>query len=130
MSNPSKAKGTRAETKVVKYLEYCGWKAKRKPLTGSKDEGDIECLPPNRRNWLTLEIKAGKQTANPNRTQLGEWLRQADTEAKNAGCDKSYLVVVRYRRQLIDADVYIQYKNRSGRLARKHMFLDEFAKNY
>lgn len=129
MSNPSKAKGTRAETKIVRYLEYCGWRAKRKALTGSNDEGDIECLPPNGRKWLTLEVKAGKQTAIPNRTQLNEWLRQADIEAKNAGCDKSYLVVVRYRRQLIDADVYLQYEDKRGRLIRRHMYLDEFAQN-
>lgn len=127
MSNPSKAKGTRAETKIVKYLKYCGWQAKRKALTGSNDEGDIECLPPNGTEWLTLEIKAGKQTANPNRTQLTEWLRQAKIEAENAGCNKSFLVVVRYRRQLIDADVYIQYEDGDGYPTRAHMFLDEFA---
>ena len=117
MGNPSKAKGTRAESKVVKFLESYGIKAKRKALTGSKDEGDV-CLTDLN---ITLEIKAGKQTANPNRTQLEMWLDQANVESRNSQT-VCYLCVVRYNRQIKDADVYIRDKG-----FRKHMYLDEFA---
>lgn len=100
MANPNKQKGTRAETKVVKYLKEYGIEAKRKALTGNKDEGDIQVY-----DYVTLEVKAGKQTANYNRTQLNEWLRQARVEAKNSG-QECYLVIVRYQRKIEDAEVW------------------------
>lgn len=99
--NKNKAKGTRAESRVVKFLESHGIKAKRKALSGSKDEGDIE-LP---ELDICLEVKTGKQTANYNRTQLEEWLRQTKVEQKNSG-QECCLVIVRYRRSLEDAEVW------------------------
>ena len=126
MANKSKAKGTRAETNVVRFLESYGLGAKRKALTGSKDEGDVELFDaPNLKEPMTIEVKAGKQTANPNRTQLTEWLRQAREEAKNSG-QRCILCVVRYNRQIKDADVYFQYEDDYG-FVRSHMYLDEFA---
>ena len=54
--NKSKQKGTRAETKVVRYLEDHGIKARRKALAGSKDEGDIEIYDaPRLREPLTID---------------------------------------------------------------------------
>ncbi len=117
MGNPSKAKGTRAESKVVKFLNGYGIKAKRKALAGSKDEGDVLLDELN----ITLEIKAGKQTANPSRSQLETWLEQAEVEAVNSGT-VCFLCVVRYNRLLKDADVYIRDKGFT-----RHMYLDEFA---
>lgn len=108
MANLSKAKGTRAETKVVNYLNDHGLQARRKSLKGSKDEGDIEVIAEGFEP-VTLEIKAGKMTSNPSRSQLNEWLKQAEVEAKNSGT-KCYLVVVRYKRKIEDAEVYRSYK--------------------
>ena len=130
MANPSKAKGTRAETAVVRFLAAHGWEAKRKALSGSKDCGDIAILAPNSKVWQTAEVKAGKQTANPSRSQIDEWLRQSRIEAKNSGEKASALIIVRYKRKLKDADVYLQYYDSDGYFTRAHMFLDEFTDGY
>lgn len=120
MANPNKAKGTRAETAVVRFLnEYDGVHAQRRALSGSNDCGDVE-VTTARGLHVVLEVKTGKQTANPSRTQLEEWLRQARVESENSGLP-CYLVVVRYRRKLCDADVYTD-------ITRQHLYLDEFAR--
>ncbi len=118
--NRSKAKGTRAESQVVKYLAACGFAAERIALHGSKDQGDVK-VSNQQGETFVLEVKAGQQTANPNRTQLTEWLRQAKEESNNSGLP-CYLVVVRYRRSLKDAEVYIQKQNDTV-----FKYLDEFA---
>lgn len=100
MANKSKQKGTRAETKVVKALLEAGLRAERRPLKGSKDEGDVIV-----EDRYILEVKAGKQTANYNRTQKEEWLRQTREEKKNSG-KQAWLVIVRYNRRLQDAEVW------------------------
>lgn len=132
MANKSKKKGTRAETSVVRFLESYGFKARRKTLKGNKDEGDIELFDaPGLCSPITIEVKAGQQTANPNRAQLEEWLRQARIEGENSG-QQCVLCVVRYRRKLKDADVYLQYENEyaPGEIIREHMYLDEFCETY
>lgn len=101
MSNPSKQKGTRAETKVVRYLKEHGVDARRKALSGSKDEGDVE-LP---ELCVSLEVKSGKQTDKYNRAQLNEWLRQAREEQENAR-QRCYLVVARHGRSVKDYEVW------------------------
>lgn len=118
MSSKSKAKGTRAETAVVKFLEGYGIEAARRALSGSVDHGDILV---NAAIDMVIEVKAGKQTANPNRGQLEEWLRQAEVEA-SASNVPGILVVVRYNRKLCDADVYFRWR---GMIV--HLYLDEYA---
>lgn len=133
MANKSKAIGTRGETKVVKFGESYGYGLKRKALAGNKDEGDIEFFDaPRLYEPITIEVKAGEQTVNPNRAQLVEWLRQARVEAENSG-QVCVLCVVRHRRQIKDADVYIQYEDEHGNdgdIVREHMYLDEFFESY
>ena len=121
--NKSKAKGTRAETAVVRYLLDHGIQAERRALSGNEDKGDVKFWN-KEGNPRILEVKAGKQTQNPNRTQLEEWLRQARVEEFNSGM-LCALCVVRYNRKLRDADVYVQYKL-SNTIVREHMYLDEF----
>ena len=120
MTNKSKQKGTSAETEVVKYLQSKGIEAERMALHGNQDQGDIrvrcdgyDCI---------LEVKTGKQTANPSRADLEEWLRQTDIESINAGIP-GFLVVRRFRRKLCDCDVW----RHNGRI-RGHWFLDDFVK--
>lgn len=100
MANKSKQKGTRAETKVVKALLEAGLRAERRPLKGSKDEGDVIV-----EDRYILEVKAGKQTANYSRKQKKEWMRQTKEERKNSG-KHAYLIIVRYNRRLQDAEVW------------------------
>lgn len=130
MANRNKAKGTKAETAVVKFLKQHGVSAERKVLKGNKDEGDVRAVIDGVE--YLFEIKAGKQTANPNRTQLTEWIRQSTVEAANAGIDpcNAFLIVVRFNRQLKDADVYRAYWDYSSGqeiVGWMHMYLDRFA---
>lgn len=120
MANKSKAKGTRAESKVVKYLIDHGISAKRKALSGNKDEGDIgvEFYGTD----ITLEVKTGKMTDNYSRKQLEEWLRQTEVEGKNSDT-RSALVIVRYRRKIDDAEVI--WKKDNGIML---IYLDDFVR--
>lgn len=128
--NKSKAKGTRAETKVVRFGESLGLKLRRKALAGSKDEGDVEFYggTPRLSTPIAIEVKAGKQTANPTRGQLEAWLNQAKVEAENSG-QKCVLCVVRFGRSIKDADVWNVYEDDWGEV-RSHMYLDEFFGQY
>ena len=120
MANRNKAKGTRAETKLVKYLLENGCVARRQALAGSDDQGDLEVYAPDSTEKIIVEVKAGKQTAAPRRSQIEDWCRQAEVEAVNAG-GAPVLVVMRYQRALEDADVYIPSAH-----CRMHMYLDEW----
>lgn len=122
MANKSKAKGTHAESKVVKELHANGIEAERRALHGKDDEGDILITLPNGEKRI-LEVKTGKMTHNPNRSKLTEWLKQTRDEERNSGL-KGALVIVRYRRSLKDADVYIQHKL-SDCMVIEHMYFDE-----
>lgn len=119
--NKSKAIGTRAETNVCRFLQKHGINAERRALAGNKDLGDIKISTSTMHTDMIIEVKAGKQTWNPSRTQLAEWLRQTETEGKNSKT-RCALCVVRYKRHLEDADVYFPYMG-----MRCHMYLDEFA---
>ena len=121
MGNPNKAKGTRAESKVVKYLTNNGIKARRQALAGSDDQGDI--LVETTEGDYIVEVKTGKQTAAPNRTQIMEWCRQARVEAENVG-GLPVLIVVRYNRSIEDADVYVPLVD----AFRTHFYLEDWAK--
>ncbi len=124
MSNPSKKKGTTAETKVVKFLEARGLKAERKALAGSNDKGDIRLHLPGG-GEVSLEVKAGMQTASYSRGQLDKWLDQAETEGRNAGVQAA-LIIVRYNHRLANAEVWFppQYS-----ACRGMMYLDEYARH-
>lgn len=124
MANPSKVKGTRAETRVVRYLEDHGFVARRQALAGSNDPGDIEAYAPDSTDKIIIEVKAGMQTQAPNRTQIEEWCRQAKVEAENSK-GEPVLIVVRYHRDINDADVYIPYEN-----SRVHWYLSDWVSRF
>lgn len=125
MANPSKAIGTRAETKVARYLTGQGLPTERKALAGSADQGDLRMLSPDGTE-VTLEVKAGKQTGNYRRSQLKEWQQQAVVEGRNSKT-QCVLVIVRYRRGLVDAEVWVQNE---GKSTWTMMYLDEFAHSW
>lgn len=71
-----RAKGTAFESAIVSALHRNGFpEARRNPLAGSKDVGDIGGLP------IVIEAK------NCVKTQLGLWVPEAQKEAFNAGVD-------------------------------------------
>lgn len=130
MANPSKAKGTKGETRVVKYLESHGIKAERKALAGAMDQGDIQVTLYEdsisaKARYITLEVKSGKMTENPSRAQLEEWLRQTVVEGNNCQ-QESYLVVARHNKNPANYDVWGIYRD----VCRKHWFLDEWCEKF
>lgn len=116
----SKDIGTRGETKVARFLNERGVKAERRALSGAEDKGDVKILF-KQKEEMTLEVKTGKMTVNPSRSQIEEWIRQAVVEGGNAGCSAA-LVIVRFRRKIEDAEVYIP-----GSSWHRFMYLDQFA---
>lgn len=129
MANPSKAKGTRAETNVVNYLNYHGLRAERRPLAGSADQGDLRVIMPNGTE-VTAEVKAGKQTQNYPRSRVEDWRSQTLEESRNSGCPMSMLVIVRYKRRLRDTEIWLpnfQWFN-VGDPGWTMMYLDQFVR--
>lgn len=105
MANPSKDKGTKAETKVARYLTAQGLHTTRRPLAGSADKGDLLMLLPSGEE-VTLEVKTGKQTQNFPRSRMDSWKRETLQEGRNAKC-RCALVVVKYRRAFADTEVWL-----------------------
>lgn len=93
MANPSKAKGTAAETACVRWLRLNGYPgADRQPLRGNRDAGDLALAP-----GLVVEVKnrRGGATGQPAAGDLDDWMRQAETERLIAGADHCPLIVKR-----------------------------------
>ena len=129
MANPSKKKGTAAETKVKNYFIDHGFRCERKSVAGSADEGDLR-LYLHDGVEVTVEVKAGKQTWNYPRSKLEEWKQQTIVESRNSGCQQSILVIVRYRRNFCDTEVWIpnfQWWNETMP-AWTMMYIDDFVK--
>jgi hypothetical protein len=83
MANPSKARGTAAETKVVKWLNENGWPlAERRALQGRYDTGDISGI-----GDVVIEVKDV-------RTE-GTWsahMTETEVERRNAGATYGVLL--------------------------------------
>jgi hypothetical protein len=95
MSNPSKQKGTAAETAVVGYLRSRGWlHAERRALSGTQDRGDIAGVV-----GVTLEVK------NCKTIDLAGWLKEAQAEQANNG-DHVGAVIAKRRGTTNPADWY------------------------
>jgi len=81
----SRAKGTAAETAVVRFLRDLAWPhAERRALHGNADQGDIAGIP-----GVVCEVKAAKTIT------LAAWLDELDAEIVNAHADTGVLVVKR-----------------------------------
>lgn len=91
-----RAVGTAAESAVVAWCRDNGWpQARRQPLYGNKDQGDIIiCEDPR----ILIECKAGAMAENASDTLIRTWLEQTETERRNAGAQLGVLVVRRFRR--------------------------------
>lgn len=83
MSNPSKAKGSAWERRVVDYLAAHGHpNAERRALEGVNDRGDVAGIA----SWI-VECK------NAREWRLGEWMREAEREALTAGVSRFAVVI-------------------------------------
>lgn len=79
----NRAKGTAAESAVVRFLQTVGWPyAERRALSGSKDRGDVAGMP-----GVCVEVKSAV------RLDIPAWLRETEAERINAGADYGVLVV-------------------------------------
>ena len=96
MSNPSKRKGTAAESAVRTAAEAAGLPAVRVALAGSGDQGDVWVFPEGNGAKVCIEVKAGEQAANPSWGQIDRWFREAEAEAaRTPNCDMAVLVIRR-----------------------------------
>lgn len=86
-----KQKGTAFETAIVEYLQdkLCDETIERRALNGTCDRGDISGVT-FCGNRMVLECK------NENRMRLAEYMREAETEAKNDGA--FYYAVIHKKR--------------------------------
>lgn len=76
MANPSKAKGTAAETALVNYARTHGFaQAQRLTLTGNQDRGDVILCP-----GLICEVKAHKVWSD---LDIDQWLMETERERYN-----------------------------------------------
>jgi len=90
MTNPSKQKGTAAETAAVRVLQAFGFlDAERIPLKGSNDHGDVRV-----RRGLHLEVKAGQAAHRASLAQIERWVEESEKQGRQAGCP-CYLLVKR-----------------------------------
>lgn len=92
MANPSKAKGTKAETELVRWLNGNGFgQAERRALHGSTDLGDVVGIPS-----MVVSVKMRKQGAQMN---FSGWLNDLAGMVLNAtkagACAPAGLLVVR-----------------------------------
>ena len=77
-----RAKGTAAETAVVKYLRDCGFiHAERRALHGTADKGDITGCGP-----VVFEVKNHKQL------DLAGWIKELEIEMGNANVDTGAVI--------------------------------------
>lgn len=85
-----RAKGTAAETAVVRYLREHGFPyAERRALHGTSDKGDITGCGP-----VVFEVK------NHKTIDLAGWLKELDVEMQNA--DVNYGAVIAKKRGTTD----------------------------
>ncbi|MDT0442343.1 hypothetical protein [Streptomyces johnsoniae] len=96
MSTKSKAKGTKAETEVVRYLRQWWPAAERRALSGNKDKGDVAGIP-----GVVVEVKAAATQ------QLTAWKRETEQERINAAALTGVLVVKRPRKPVKEWDAYL-----------------------
>lgn len=109
MANPSKDRGTRYETAVVRYMrEMTGDdRIERRALHGSKDMGDIYGIAAH--GWEGIaECKAHKEVTP---ALVTEWREQTVAERENAGAGFGLLVVNVYRAPVWRSIVHVTLRD-------------------
>lgn len=86
-----KQKGTAFESAIVEYLQdkLCDDTIERRALNGTADRGDISGV-------TFCGLRMALECKNENRMRLAEYMREAETEAKNDGA--FYYAVIHKKR--------------------------------
>jgi hypothetical protein len=89
MANPSKSKGTSAETAVVDLARRFGLTAERRALKGAADEGDV---------WIdggriVVEVKSRKKWWTWR--EVSDWFAEAEKEAEQSPLANAAVLVVK-----------------------------------
>lgn len=103
MSAAGKARGSRFENDLERWLIDAGYEAQRLPRAGTKDIGDLHVRLKDE-TYLVLEAKARKALA------LAEWVKEAEVEAAHHESRygrESTGVVVHKKRQAGIGDAYV-----------------------
>lgn len=88
----SKAKGTAAESAVVKAAQAAGFTAQRCALAGGRDVGDVHV----QHGQIVIEVKAGKAAESASIALCQAWWAETAAEADRVPqCDLAVLVVKR-----------------------------------
>ena len=96
MANPSKAKGTKAESAVVAWAVMSGVPAIRPALAGAGDHGDVWLWPEGNGARVMVEVKdcPSKFAHFPGGLLLADWWAQTEREVLNVpDADLGILVV-------------------------------------
>ena len=90
MTNPPKARGTRAESAVVKHFLAARIPAHRTALSGANDVGDVWVCG----GRMVIEVKS--RASMPSHAEIRNWYNEAQSEAgRVAQCDIGVLIVKR-----------------------------------
>ena len=88
----ARAQGSDAETKVEKFFNANGIRARRNALRGTKDRGDV---------WL-VDYASIVSVKDVTKHSIGEWLRearrQAEIETAEQGEQQTFVLIVKERR--------------------------------
>lgn len=94
------AKGTRWETRLVRWFNENGWPfVERRARSGKNDKGDLAGLP-----GICVEAK------NVKRVELAKWMDEALVEQKNAGAQYACVVFPRRNCETQRAFVVMELK--------------------
>jgi hypothetical protein len=91
VTNPSKDKGTRAETAVLRYAQANGYPDAYRPALAGADLGDVHLVP----GRLIAQVKAGKQAQAASLRDIDRWLADTDTQRREASATIGILIVQR-----------------------------------
>lgn len=88
VANPSKQKGTKGESAVVKAARAHEFPdAERLALAGAHDMGDVRLC-----RSVVVEVKSGKAAEQASVQLIEDWLHESETERVNANADFCLLV--------------------------------------
>jgi Holliday junction resolvase len=90
VSNPSKQRGTAAETALLRWLHDAGHRAIRNPPAGNNDVGDLTLYLGPHIN-VTIEVKNRRDLA----AAIRDGLHALEVEKQNAGTPNGVLVLKR-----------------------------------
>lgn len=102
VANPSKEKGTKAESAVVQAAHTAGFMAaERLALAGAHDMGDVRLC-----GGVVIEVKAGKAAEQASAQLIEDWLQETEKERVNANADFGLLVTKRKGKGLDNAHLW------------------------